>query len=269
VIASPEVFATRVVGHPFKYESHRLGLEKSEDALTWNVFRSLQEAGQLHQIARWVTGQDIPTEPYLFLWGIGLTQDTFKPWDLLIEARQRFENALPVRRPLTEPDIALVLPGRYLVLIEAKFTSPNTFYTDGPRKDASSLTKVELLDFYRDAGLKILDEDKARASEAVYYQLWRNMVFAEWMAHEEGWNTRAYHASLTRAGTEKESCEHFRSMVRPDYRDRFIHIAWEDLYWQIAKGNTKLERLQQYLETKTAALNRAFQIDGPHPGPLV
>ena len=34
-----------LVGHPFKYESHRFGQEKSEDALTWNVFRSLQEAG--------------------------------------------------------------------------------------------------------------------------------------------------------------------------------------------------------------------------------
>ena len=41
------MFAERIVGHPFKYESHRLGAENSEDALSRNVFRSLQEAGCL------------------------------------------------------------------------------------------------------------------------------------------------------------------------------------------------------------------------------
>ena len=48
IIASPETFGRCVIGNPFKYESHRLGLERSEDSLSWNVFRSLQEAGCLH-----------------------------------------------------------------------------------------------------------------------------------------------------------------------------------------------------------------------------
>jgi hypothetical protein len=262
IIASPGLFSSRIVGHPFKYDSRRLGLENSEDALSWNVFRSLQEAGQLHEVARWITEQDIPTEPHLFLWGICLTSDTFDPWDLLIAARQRFEINLPVVRPLTEPDIALYLPGRYLILIEAKFTSPNTFYCDGPRKDAKSLTKAELLDIYRDPSLRMLDVERAQATERVYYQLWRNMVFAEWMASQESRATRAYLASLTRAGCENESCEHFRQMVRPGFQDRFVHIAWEDFYWQCAKDNPRLGRLQQYLETKTAGLRKAFRIDG-------
>ena len=42
IIASPEMFAKWVIGHPFKYESDRFGVENSEDALSWNVFRSLQ-----------------------------------------------------------------------------------------------------------------------------------------------------------------------------------------------------------------------------------
>jgi hypothetical protein len=262
IIASPDLFASRLVGHPFKYESHRLAQENSEDALSWNVFRSLQEAGQLHEIARWITGQDITTEPLLFLWGIGLSQDIFQPWNLLIEARERFENNLPVSRPLTEPDIALFLPGRYLVLIEAKFTSPNTFYANGPRKDGSSLTKDELLNLYHDPGLRILDWEQARTSERVYYQLWRNMIFAEWMASRDGRTTMAYHVSLTRAGAESDSCDRFRQMVRPEYRGRFVHIAWEDIYWQCAKDNSRMSRLQKYLENKTAKLTKAFRIDG-------
>jgi hypothetical protein len=34
-----------------KAETHRLGRENSEDAVTWNVFRAFQEAGELHLAA--------------------------------------------------------------------------------------------------------------------------------------------------------------------------------------------------------------------------
>src|SRR5262249_19922129 len=95
IIASPDLFTHRLIGHPFKFETHRFGYEKSEDALTWNVFRSFQEAGCLHLIAQLITGMDIAEEPNLYLWGICLTHNSFEPWDLLIRARQRFESVLP------------------------------------------------------------------------------------------------------------------------------------------------------------------------------
>lgn len=261
IIVSQELFASRIVGHPFKYESHRLGLENSEDALTWNVFRSLQEAGCLHDVAHWITGLGIDTEPTLFLWGICLANDRFEPWDLLIAARERFENNLPVERPLTEPDIALYLPGQYLILIEAKFTSPNPWYVNGPRKDSGSLTKDELLELYNDSQFRMLDGDKAQEAERVHYQLWRNMVFAEWMALTDGMQTRAYHANLTRAGREVGSCAEFHKLVRPDFSDRFVQIAWEDIYHLVVADDTSLGTLRGYLENKTAGLRQAFRVD--------
>ena len=161
-IVSPDLLATRVIGHPFKYESHRLGSERSEDVLTWNVFRSLQEAGCLGRLAGAITGDPCTAEPFLYLWGICLSDDAFDPMELLIAARKRFESTLPVDRPYTEPDIMLHLPGRYLILIEAKFTSPNTIYARRPRKDAQSLTLDELLEIYHDPSLQILDYAKQR-----------------------------------------------------------------------------------------------------------
>ena len=143
-----------------------LGAERSEDMLTWNVFRSLQEAGCLGKLARAITGDTSSVEPFLFLWGICLTDDDFNPWDLLIAARKRFEPNLPVVRPLTEPDIGIMLPGRYLILIEAKFTSPNTIYQRGPRKNSQSLTLDELLGIYHDPNLRILDHARARPGPA-------------------------------------------------------------------------------------------------------
>src|SRR5262249_29681667 len=204
IIVAQDLLATRIVGHKFPVSTHRYGWEKSEDALTFNVLRSFQEARCLNYIARYITGLDFEDEPRLYLWGLDLTDDSLEPWDLLVAARRRFERKLPVKRPRTEPDIGLWLPSRYLILTEAKFTSPNTFYTDGERRDSQSLTRDELLNIYSDLSLRILDREAAARAERVYYQLWRNMVFAEWMAQADAPTTQAFLGNLTRWGQENE-----------------------------------------------------------------
>ena len=259
IIASPAIFASRIIKHPFKFESWRMGNEKSEDALTWNVFRSLQEAGCLHLISQWVTGVDIQEEPQLYLWGISI-DDRFQPWALLVAARERFESRLPVKRPSTEPDIGLYLPGHFLILIEAKFTSPNPVYTIGPRQNAHSLTKAELLEIYTDLMIPVLDVAKAREAERVHAQLWRNMIFANWMAMFDGLGTKGYLGSLTRAWWENDSCNEFAELIQPGYEDRFCHIRWEDIYTLAGLHWRKLSLLQQYILTKSAGLQPAFQL---------
>jgi hypothetical protein len=261
VIASPELLATRVVHHPFKFESHRLGSERSEDAVSWNVFRSWQEAGLLHLIGEQITGTASGIEPDLYLWGLHLNDDSLEPWQLLIKARERFENKLPVERPLTEPDIALHLPGKYLILIEAKFTSPNSAYVRGPRKDRSSLTLDELLEIYSDPDLKLLNRREAHSRSRVFYQLWRNTTFAEWMARLDHPKTQAFHVNLVRDDAEAESCEEFHGLMNPGFQERFQRWTWEDLY-QLAIDQPKLQHLRRYLETKTAGLTRAFKCLG-------
>lgn len=259
VIASPQLFRERIIGHPFKYESHRLGSERSEDAVSWNVFRSLQEAGRLKDLAALITGESLRYEPFLYLWGICLTDDVLDPWQLLVEARKRFEGHLPVERPQTEPDIALHLPGKYLILIEAKFTSPNTFYERGPRRDGSSLTFDELLTIYHDPALTILDHQAALAAHRVPYQLWRNTVFAEWMAREDHPCTKAYHVNLVRSGYEKDTAAEFQRLVTENQRDRFHRLTWEQIDQRVGQGQ-ELSRLRRYLRTKTAGLVKAFNL---------
>ena len=56
----------------------KFGFSTSEDALTWNLFRSLQEAGRLRDVARLVTGQEHLDEPILYLWGLCLEEDTLE-----------------------------------------------------------------------------------------------------------------------------------------------------------------------------------------------
>ena len=218
-------------------------------------------------LAQAITGDTSPLEPLLFLWGICLTDDAFDPWDLLVAARERFESDLPVVRPLTEPDIMLWLPGRYLILIEAKFTSPNMTYERGPRKDTQSLTLDELLEIYHDPTLHILDHEQARSASQVYYQLWRNMFFSEWMAREDHSATKAYHVNLVRRGYEKESAAEFHGLVKPEFKDRFQRITWEQIH-HIYAADPRLSTLCHYLETKTAGLVRAFHLKGGDVNPL-
>src|SRR5262249_22701918 len=118
LITAHQLFRTRLRHNPHKFEKHRFGYERSEDCLTWNVFRSMQEARCLRDVLRLITGLEVEEEPLLFLWGLSMSDDLLQPWDLLLEARRRFESALPVRRAATEPDAALYVPRRVLALIE-------------------------------------------------------------------------------------------------------------------------------------------------------
>lgn len=258
-IVDRDLFSTHVVGHSGKVGSNRFGMENSEDMVTWNVFRSLKNTRRLKEIAAMITGIWTDAEPVLYLWGLRISDDSFEPWQLLVEARQRFESSLPAGRALTEPDISLHLRDQYLIHIEAKFTSPNTYYQPGMRKSSRDLTLDELIAIYWDHELKILCRDAARADDRLYYQLWRNTIFAEWMARRDGPKTKAYHASLVRKGTERDAAQRFSRLLTSDHGDRFTQITWEAIH-DLACSNESLVTLCRYMQNKTANLSKAFSL---------
>jgi hypothetical protein len=257
IIVSRDLLASRIIGHPFKFESHRLGYERSEDAVTWNVFRSLFEGRVLATIVAAMVGEQHDEEPQLYLWGISMTD--FRPSPLLERARRHFESRLPVKRPLTEPDIALHLPGRYLILIEAKFTSLNTFYVQGPRQDARSLTLDELIDIYRFPDAQFGNSDAARGASRVPQQLWRNTMFADWMAQQDSPRTRAFHVNLVTRPTELHIEAEFRQLLFPNRGECFRRVTWEDICTWIA-DRPEFATLRTYMQNKTAGLRKAFEV---------
>ena len=258
LIVDAPYFEEHIRGNAFKYETHRFGSERSEDALTWNTFRSLQVAGCLNHVAELCTGIRRPAEPKLLLWGLEIKDTGVQPWDLLIRARERFESDLPVGRPKTEPDIALYLPGSYLLLIEAKFTSPNGVYLRDRKKNPLDFTIDQFINIYSSKELRILDHEEARRRDTIRYQLWRNMLFAEWMAAACSPQTKAYHANLVREGCEADVCGELLTVIHPEYRGRFEQFTWEQIYGIAVKQ--RLGLLCRYLETKTAGLKPAFRI---------
>lgn len=262
LLVDVDFFANNIIGHAAKFETHRFGNENSEDAVTWAVFRSFQKAGLLHELVRLATGQRVTREPQLFLWGIRVEEshvaESMCP--LLLLAQAKMEAKLPVARPKTEPDIMLFQPGKYLVLIEAKLTSPNPVYVKGPRKSPRDLTLGELLSIYHDPTLQVLDYQAACTKDRIAYQLWRNTIFAEQMARLDGPNTKAFHANLVREGFEEATAAEFHTLFTPQFKDRFRRIMWEQIYGIALKHGPKLSRLCLYLESKTAGLTQAFAI---------
>lgn len=261
-IVAHEELSQRIVRHPYKYDPSpdRLASENSEDMLSWNVFRSLAQAKLLSALVTKFFGIASTYEPDLYLWGIRINDGSFEGWHLLDRARHRFEQRLPVKRPQTEPDIALHAPGRYLILIEAKFTSPNTIYRPGIRKSATELTCEELLSIYHDTDNEILDIQAARRQPAIPSQLWRNMQFAEWMARYDHRETQAFHVNLVREVHESDTAETFQQLLRSDHHERFQRWTWEKLCCWFARL-PGMEQCTQYLETKSSNLRPAFQLN--------
>ena len=100
---------------------------------------------------------------------------------------------------------------------------------------------------------------RAQAEDRIHYQLWRNSVFAEWMARYDQPQTKAYHVSLVRQGYDEESAAEFHTLIRPSFQNRFTQITWEQLY-TLASRQSSMARLCQYLSFKPAGLKPAFKL---------
>src|SRR5690606_15633678 len=122
------------------------------------------------------------------------------------------------------------------------------------------LTLDQLLQIYHGPDLKFLNVEAARRRDAVQYQLWRNLIFAEAMSKMDSPKTEAFVLNLVRKGKEEQVCEPILTLLNPDYRDRFEQITWEDLYQIAAKR--RVEKLCRYMRNKTASLKPAFDFSG-------
>jgi len=256
-----------------KMESGRLCYENSEDAVSYNVFTELLSNGlALNKLASQIINEDIKDKVDLYLWGgkIDLKNNKFTPYAPLLDVRKHLES--DIKRFATEPDIMLVVPNKVIICIEAKFGSKNSIAKEKedvegekPKAADRSITRYCTHN-------KLIDTnsifDFSDMPNPFYEQLFRNIVFAASMAHLEGakrWyvvNLRNRHAMNLKRG-EPESMpvmRNVRSMLKAEYKKRFTHLTWEDIYEQIVKDNRELDNLGWYLKNKSLGCSRAFNI---------
>ena len=109
----------------------------------------------------------------------------------------------------------------------------------------------------------MLNYSLARTLDQIHYQLWRNMLFAEWMARQDDPGTQAYHVNLVREGYETESAREFSLVVSANRQDRFRQATWEQVYAVCRSFNCILCATECYLAHKTAGLRPVFSLTRP------
>jgi hypothetical protein len=241
-----------------KYDIERIGYEKSEDALTWNVFVTLKNAGELKAITSLISGKSCEEEPELILWGYNLKDGS--PLEELEFFREKFESEIRVP---TEPDIILKT-AKEVFLIEAKFCSPNSrkeisVWRD---KEINKRTKEEYEPYrirYKSLIDEVLNKDIIERQNKFCSQLVRYVLYAHDAYKDKSCivNLLPKNPSLNKEiySIEKE----FKSYLK---KDTFKTITWEDIYKAIGnlKGEPEIIVLRKYLQEKTANLKKAFTI---------
>jgi hypothetical protein len=234
----------------------RMARERSEDALTWNIFRFFEREGLLTEFVRFVAGSMVEN-PDLIYWSYSAITNT--AWTPLLQARSAFGEE-PDRG--SEPDLILNTDDS-LVFIEVKFTSSNYKRVDS----VSKLPKyVKGENGWYD---QVFTKDIFHV--AIYkkcYELMRFWLLGTWMAEQMDKDFMLL--SLTPMRIDPNLTDTVTPMIQQNNRRRFKRITWEDIYSWIRGSVPKTqdrERVLIYLEQKTAGyvggrLQKAFQIEG-------
>jgi len=260
-----------VLFSPDKAETHRLGHEMSEDAVSWNVFVGLQEAQLLGATTTFLTGGTIAApdrEPELYLWGARVGGDSTTIYPALAAARDSLEK--DVRKYRTEPDIMLVSPGKFVVCIEAKFGSANTLASPGAAKDGEKPHDVlGLLGRYLDPASPQTRAAIERASigPKLHSQLFRNIVFASEMADGCEWHVVNLVSTTQWRGQRdsptasfRDPSEDVRSYLAPASKGRFSFRTWEGLYRDLLSKQQRAGAVGIYFRSKSAHFRPAFDL---------
>ena len=269
-----EFFVEHILGNAHKAESHRFCYETSEDALTWNVFSMLESTNSLGHVLRWMLPNMFPEPPIdveLYLWGLRVSAKDAPPngqFAPLIRARRVFEKG--IRRFHTEPDIMLLVPGRALVLVEAKFTSGNTIAAESGDADGEKpRTRAGILHRYSPALLPQPTPIGDAAEGPFFTQLYRNLVFAVHMAAEIGTEWAFGNLTSKRQTDLRSSRAEYMdpkafvlSLLPPDMHGRFVQPTWEALEAAVIRPRNGLCDLAEYLRYKSAHCEEAFAISG-------
>ena len=259
-----------ILGNKHKAESHRLGYENSEDALTLNIFGWLHLNKKLPSLYEYLTGNIARHDQLkLYLWGLEIDFVGSQPelWTPLQKVRSRLER--DVRRFKTEPDIMILGPAD-LVCIEAKFTSGNPICVDEQEKAGEKpRSKERLVKKYitaNDLWQKRVLEPEDIVNGKLHSQLLRMIVFTSTMAqlHNPDLNWRVINLvsatqwKLHRAHQYGYDFQDPTPFIPMKVRDRFRFFYWEQLFDDILKEQKGFEKLASYTKTKTANLQPAF-----------
>ena len=250
-IAGHELIADAVAGKWGNPEATRFGNENSEGALTWNVFRTLQEAGRLAVAAGSLAGHEPTEEPELYFWGRRVTTDAATAWDELAAILLGLE---PGATQHVEPDVCLHVAGFGWVVIEASFGPSFDAFDDAGQVE-------ELLGLYAAACPGLFAEERIRTTRLrdVPRLLLRALAIAHSLRMD---GERAVVVALVRESDTADVERRIDRCLAGTADVGFRRVTWESLYRALDPADPTLGPLRDYLERKSFGLRPAFAIHG-------
>jgi hypothetical protein len=175
-------------------------------------------------------------------------------------ARGIFEKG--IAKFLTEPDIMLYVPGQLLVLVEAKFTSGNTVASASPTDDVNGekpKSREGILGRYKTKELPRHALLAPSSSGPFYSQLYRNLVFAIYMANklDVRWGLvnlvceGQFHQRQDKVEFQ-DPTQFIHALLPEKSHDQFLFYSWERLYADHVAKATELKDLAEYMCNKSA-----------------
>jgi len=234
---------------------NRIARDRSEDAVTWNVFRFLERNNLVEETLNPIIGVTLKSFQVIY-WSYSQRENS--SWSELDEARDEFGEE---EGRGSEPDI-IIKTSNALLFIEAKLTAGN----ETVPSDMSNSKK------YETGGdtwfSKVFNSDyKTVAIVEKKYELLRFWLLGTWIAKQEDLNF--YLVNLVLSKQDKNIGTIFKRHICENQRMKFIRITWEDIYQQILNsglpGRDK-DKMIKYFRNKTIGydsngeLQKAFLI---------
>ncbi len=219
--------------------------DKSEDAVSWNVFRFLERTKLLPEFLERLHNSPVKS-PEVIYWSYSQSQQ--KVWNELEKTRAEFGES-PQRS--SEPDL-VVKSDDVLFFIEAKLTAPNKIDFN---KNHTAEDRAERVRRYS-KGDYFLNQPVENIMDAGYYQLMRFWLIGALIADNK--NLNFYLLNLVRKNEEKDIESEFGKYIKQNEKRKFIRVTWEDIYKYISNtgllGEDK-DKMLGYFRNKTIGYN--------------
>lgn len=221
----------------------RLGRDNSEDALTWNVFRFLENNNLISELLQNLINIVINNSNIIY-WSYSQVEDD--SWSELNKARTEFGESI---KRSSEPDI-IINTDKTLFFIEAKLTAGNKTQPNNKNNNKN----------YIEGGNgwfnKVFNFDyQTIAIEEKKYELLRFWLLGTWLANNL--NKNFYLLNLVPSRKELSIEKEFKKFIIENNNYQFIRYTWEDIYnYVITKKSLKNKSVfTNYIENKTIGYN--------------
>ena len=188
--------------------------DKSEDAVSWNVFRFLERTKLLPGFLERLHNSPVKS-PEVIYWSYSQSQQ--KVWNELEKTRAEFGES-PQRS--SEPDL-VVKSDDVLFFIEAKLTAPNKIDFN---KNHTAEDRAERVRRYS-KGDYFLNQPVENIMDAGYYQLMRFWLIGALIADNK--NLNFYLLNLVRKNEEKDIESEFGKYIKQNEKRKFMRVTWE------------------------------------------